>query len=121
MKSFKHADFFAVAAILILAAAIFYSGAKGASAQVIAIIRQDSEIVRQMTLEADESFVLEDGSAYNEILVIDGEISVIRASCRHQTCVQSGKIQRAGQMIACLENRVSITIEGHDAPDAIVK
>jgi hypothetical protein len=47
-----------------------------------------------------------------------GTVRVLDSACPDKLCVAAGSISRTGQFIACLPNRVSITLEGHDAPVA---
>ena len=46
-----------------------------------------------------------------------GTVRVVDSPCPDKICVAAGSISRAGQFIACLPNRVSITLEVRDAPN----
>jgi hypothetical protein len=41
---------------------------------------------------------------------------VLDSPCPDKICVAAGAIVRTGQFIACLPNRVSVTLEGRDDP-----
>jgi hypothetical protein len=47
-----------------------------------------------------------------------GTVRVVDSPCPDKICVAAGAISRTGQFIACLPNRVSVTLEGHDEPNA---
>lgn len=51
----------------------------------------------------------------------EGAVRVLSSPCPEQSCVRTGPAARAGQWIACLPNRVLVTLEGRDrgAPDAV--
>ena len=51
----------------------------------------------------------------------DGSVRVISSPCPEKICVKTGRISKPGQWIACLPNRVFISIRGRrsEQPDAI--
>ncbi|MDR1177021.1 MAG: NusG domain II-containing protein [Treponema sp.] len=42
----------------------------------------------------------------------DGQARIISSPCLNQTCVAAGAIHRRGAFIACLPNRVMVSVEG---------
>lgn len=48
------------------------------------------------------------------IEVHDGSVRVLSSPCQEKICIKSGSISRPGQWIACLPNRIFITIKGRD-------
>ena len=46
------------------------------------------------------------------IVVENGSVLVSQSECSEQICVQSGIIKKQGQWIACMPNRVFVTIRG---------
>jgi hypothetical protein len=48
------------------------------------------------------------------IQISGGTVRVLDSPCPDKICVAAGAISRPGQFIACLPNRVSITLEGRD-------
>jgi hypothetical protein len=55
------------------------------------------------------------------VVIRDGAVQVESSPCPEKICVKTGKISKPGQWIACLPNRVFISIGGRskDQPDAI--
>jgi hypothetical protein len=50
-----------------------------------------------------------------------GRARVVSSPCVNQTCVSSGSIHTAGQWVACLPNRVFVSVEGGGVElDAVV-
>ncbi|MCX7030756.1 MAG: NusG domain II-containing protein [Spirochaetes bacterium] len=52
------------------------------------------------------------------VAISGGTVRVVDSPCPDKICVAAGPISRKGQFIACLPNRVSISLEGHDEPTA---
>ncbi len=56
----------------------------------------------------------------SEVWIERGKVRIIHSSCRTKACVLSGEHHRIGDMIACVPNRILVTIEGKQhALDAI--
>jgi len=53
--------------------------------------------------------------------IADGAVRVISSPCPEKICIKTGRISKPGQWIACLPNRVFISIRGRNSeqPDAI--
>ena len=51
----------------------------------------------------------------------DGAVRVVSSPCPEKICIKTGRISKPGQWIACLPNRVFISIRGRksEQPDAI--
>ena len=47
----------------------------------------------------------------NRVVVAGGEARVMEAPCANQICVHTGSISAPGQWIACLPNRVLVSVE----------
>ena len=45
-----------------------------------------------------------------------GTVRVVDSPCPDKICVAAGRISRTGQFVACLPNRVSVSLEGRDEP-----
>ena len=114
-----------VAAVLIftLATGIWAAGRSQSSGSLTALVRQDGQVVRTIALTGLSepiTFTL-DGAYTNTIRAENGRICVESATCPGQDCVHTGWLTRAGQSAVCLENRVSITLEGAATLDAIAR
>jgi hypothetical protein len=53
--------------------------------------------------------------------IADGAVRIISSPCPEKICIKTGRISKPGQWIACLPNRVFISIRGKrsEQPDAI--
>jgi len=120
MKFAGKTDFIIIIALAAAALplwAAFSNSADGPG--VYAQIYYDSQLVKSVDLSAgrEESFSLEQLPQVVFHLYADGGIAFIASDCPDQRCVLSGKLRRAGQMSACLPNRVYIKIVGREGPD----
>jgi len=88
-----------------------YSG--GAPAQVVV---EASGTRYRFPLAADriERFAGPRGDTVVEIR--DDTVRVLDSPCPDKICIAAGAISRTGQFIACLPNRVTVTLEGRDEP-----
>lgn len=79
-----------------------------------AVIRVDGTEVRRIPLTTHtgtETFPIQTVAGENIVQVSGHSISVIRADCHDKICVQTGPIEKKGQVIACLPHRLLIEIE----------
>lgn len=62
-----------------------------------------------LTVDATERIELEDGS-YNLLVIEDGKADVTEASCPDGICVNHSAIDKRGESIVCLPNKVVVEI-----------
>lgn len=67
----------------------------------------DGELKKTVDLGEDQTFLVESGRGWNRVVVKDGKISVVEASCPDGDCVRCGA-KNSGASIVCLPNRLSI-------------
>ena len=123
MKRVRPGDWIAAVLIFTLATGIWAAGRSQSSGSLTALVRQDGQVVRTIALTGLSepiTFTL-DGAYTNTIRAENGRICVESAACPGQDCVHTGWLTRAGQSAVCLENRVSITLEGAATLDAIAR
>ncbi|MBW8004129.1 MAG: hypothetical protein FVQ80_19430 [Planctomycetes bacterium] len=108
---------------------IFDVAAIAATCLIISIItlvvyqkESENQTVKIKTLSADWVFPLSaDRQFYGEgpsgrctILIRDGAVRVIESDCPEKICIKKGKISQAGEWLACLPNKVFISIQGRN-------
>lgn len=69
-------------------------------------IKQNNEIVYSESIGKDNTVTL-DG---NTVIIEDGFVYMLNASCKNQVCVNTGKISKKGESIICLPNKVTVEI-----------
>jgi hypothetical protein len=50
------------------------------------------------------------------VAIEGGTVRVVDSPCPDKICVAAGRISHTGQFVACLPNRVSVSLEGRDEP-----
>lgn len=76
------------------------------------LVKIDGQIEREFSLFDDTTYNIEfeDGS-YNVLVIEDGYVQIIEASCPDQICVKHREISKSGETIVCLPNKLVIEID----------
>ncbi|MBQ6273386.1 MAG: NusG domain II-containing protein [Oscillospiraceae bacterium] len=86
----------------------------------VAVVRVNGVVTERHPLNVDGSFPLNGGS--NILVIQDGQAWLSEADCPDKLCVKQGRIHYSGQIITCLPNRLTVTVEGgeSDGVDLVV-
>lgn len=108
--NFKKGDIVAIAAVVVLAAVVFFAFVPREKASApMAEIYLNGELVKTVSLSANQEFTLS-GDYTNTISIRDQKIAITRADCPGEDCVSSGWQHSAGRSIVCLPNGLEIRI-----------
>ena len=119
MNNFNRNDLILIFLLLLLAVLAFGIWYAAADTGDWVEITVDGEVVREVPLSSQETIEI---GGKNRIVIENGTVCVSQADCPDQLCVRQGTINRAGQSIICLPNRVSVTIKAkQDSLDGIVR
>lgn len=110
----KPLDIAAIALSLAAVAAFSVAAYTGGDAAQVVVEASGNRYRFPITTDRVERFAGPRGDTIVEIS--DGTVRVVDSPCPDKICVAAGAITRTGQFIACLPNRVSIVLEGRDAP-----
>lgn len=104
-------DYLALAAALTLTAFSFVLAFSHNGESLEVLIEAEG---RQWIYPIDSVLTLElHGPVGHTVVSIDGGlVRVTESDCSEQICVQAGAIKNSGQWIACMPNRVFITVRG---------
>ena len=80
-----------------------------------AVVRVEGREVARYSLSQNGVYPLNGGT--NVLTVEDGSAAVTEADCPDKICVEQGHVRYTGQCITCLPNKLTVTIEGGDAPE----
>ena len=98
--------------ILILFAAagclLFFRHRQGAGSLVR--IYSDNEIVKELSLNRDDSFTITTDLGTNTIVVENGQAFMADADCPDKICEQMGLISKPGEMIICLPHKIIVEV-----------
>lgn len=125
MKRFgliKRKDFILFTILLIVCAVVFlcmFSMKKGGNK---IIIEQNGEVIMELSLKDDGTYVIEDSEFLNELVIEDGVAYMKDANCRDLVCVKHGEISKVNETITCLPHRLIVYVAGEDISeiDAVV-
>ena len=79
----------------------------------VTVVRVDGVETERLPLSVNGTFPLNGGS--NILIIQDGQAWMSEANCPDLICVRQGKIHYTGQVITCLPNRLTVTIEGGES------
>lgn len=81
-----------------------------------AVITCGEERVAEIALDKDGvySFPESEGMVFT---VADGAISVTESNCGDHTCMRTGTISRNGEVIVCVPNKTTVTVESKEQSD----
>lgn len=80
-------------------------------------IWSEGTLVRTVSLNREQSFVVEGSRGTNTVTVKDGKISVTQASCPDHYCMKRGECS-SGPDIICLPNQLIIKFTNQNELDA---
>ncbi len=108
----KKNDIILIGAVLLVAIVtalvVFLSGETGA----YVVVRVDGEEVGKYSLSQDGEYSLNGGT--NILIIENGAAYLIEANCPDHLCIKQGKINKNGQTITCLPNKLTVTVYGED-------
>ena len=82
------------------------------------VVRVDGVEVGKYSLELDGEYELNGGT--NILHIKDGKAFLADAKCPDKLCVNQGSIDKGGETITCLPNKLTITVYGVEADVELV-
>ncbi len=78
------------------------------------VIRSDGIVVKKISLTRNktEEFNIRSKEGNLIVEIKAGRVRVIESTCKDKLCVKEGWIEKVGESIVCLPNRISISIVG---------
>lgn len=107
------ADLILIAALLLLAGILFLALNHGRQEGGVVVVRVNGAEVERHSLSLSGTFPLNGGS--NILVIQNGKAWLSEANCPDHICVRQGKIHYTGQVITCLPNRLTVTVEGGES------
>ena len=85
-------------------------------------IEQRGSIIGTYPLNKDTTIpILYKNEGVNEVVIEDGVAYMNSAECPDHLCIKQGKIDKVGQTIVCMPNRVVVTVVGDGGLDSVAK
>ncbi|MBT3320019.1 MAG: NusG domain II-containing protein [Clostridia bacterium] len=114
-------DILIVLVVVAVSVLLLVLPSRGATGTLTAVIIVDNvEYERFELVATDEQLEFDLHEPGVVIKAQDGQIWFVSSSCADQTCVNTGRLTRAGDIAVCLPNRVIVKIEGTNTSDVDV-
>lgn len=115
----KTADLVLVGGLLVVAAVLFLVLGRWSAQGRTVEVQVDGVAVATLPLDVDTTYSIDgiDGG-HNTLVIADGKATVTEATCPDGVCVRHRAIDRAGQSIICLPNKVVVKVVGEPIVDA---
>ena len=78
------------------------------------VVERDGKVLFAAALDEEREIAFAGPVGETALVVRNRKAFIARSDCRDKICVRMGEIQRNGEWIACVPNRLLIRIEGND-------
>ena len=117
---FKRNDIFLLAALILAGAVLTVwiyspfrsSGDAASNPDLVLEIRQNGMTTQMLSLEQSDysQTITSDSGGHNTFTINNGVVEMTDADCGDHTCINTGKIEKAGESIVCLPHRLVLQI-----------
>lgn len=125
MNRFGKRDLILIAALFFICAVVYFAFRFGKPSGGDIVVSVDGDEYGRYRLSEAQTVEITDGEGCvtNVLVIEDGRARMEEADCPDQLCVHQRAIDRAGETIVCLPNRVIATVErgGEEALDGFVQ
>ena len=98
-----------IAGLLLFSGVLYLAMNAGREVGGWIVVRINGEVTERYALSDDGTYPLNNGS--NILVIGNGEAWLSDANCPDKLCVHQGKIRYTGEVIVCLPNRLTVTVE----------
>lgn len=108
----KRNDFILIVIILAVAAAgLLYMNIMNKDGDMV-IIKVDGKVYKELPLNKDATLKIKGaGHGWNELIIKNGKADIVDADCPDKLCVKQRAIEKDGETLVCLPNKVIVEIE----------
>jgi hypothetical protein len=99
--------------LLALVASLFWSLGRGPGAQVVIYTGETLAFVGPLNQERQLAF--EGPLGITQVEIAHEAVRVTDSPCPRKVCIGMGEVQRSGDLLACVPNRLVVRIEGEAA------
>lgn len=105
--------------LVLLAVALFGIAAlRQLAAGAWLVVEQEGAVVYRAPLDQDRRIVLPGPLGKTVVEIKDGHACVVDSPCPQKVCIGMGQIARSGEIVACVPNRLVLTVRGNDAEES---
>lgn len=106
----KKNDYILIGAIVLVIAILFAVITLTKEDGAYVVVKVDGIEVAKYDLDKDGEYELNGGT--NILRIEDGKAYLIEANCPDHLCVKQGKVDKTGETITCLPNKLTVTVYG---------
>lgn len=81
------------------------------------VVRSDNKIVFVAPLDRDQRVELEGPLGITVLQIENGAARIVSSPCAHKICIHMGEARHTGDLLACVPNKLVVTIEGDGAEE----
>ncbi len=78
------------------------------------VVTVDGKEYGRYDITKNQEILIQENNVYNRIVIENGIVNMVDANCSDRLCVHSAPIESSYQSIACLPNKVLLTIDDTD-------
>lgn len=108
----KLRDIILIASILLIALAAFLFIELGKEEGARVVVAVEGQEIATYSLSENGEYSLNGGT--NILHIEGGNAWLTEANCPDKLCVHQGKIDKTGEVITCLPNKLTVTVKGAD-------
>lgn len=107
----KRGDIILVLALVFLSCVLIFSAfIARTEPPAYAVVSVSGETVAVLPIEKNTVLEVGEGERKNTVVVENGEVYILDASCPDKVCVSCGAVSKNGDIILCLPNRLIVRI-----------
>ena len=106
----KIRDFILIGAVLAIAMVLLAALALTREEGSYVVVRVDGDQVAKYSLSQNGEYSLNNGT--NILRIDNGKAYLTEADCPDHLCVKQGKVNKNGETITCLPNKLTVTVYG---------
>lgn len=108
----KKADIILAAVLIIVGLAMSYILSFGQTVGSELLITCNGEKFGSYSLAEDREIVIDRNDHINKVTIKNGVVSMSFSDCHGQDCIHQGEIDKSGETVICLPNKVVLEING---------
>jgi len=113
LKPLDYVTLLVAATLVVVISMAVYGGGNGRT--TVLVTAPDVEYLFASSVE--ETIAVSGPIGQTVVEIADGGARVLSSPCDNQICVRTGQVERPGRWIACLPNRVFVSIESGTRTD----